>query len=93
MAGTGPMPMMLGSTPYTPYDTMRASGLRQWRLTAASLATNMAPAPSLMPDALPAVTTPSFLKTGGSFARVSIVVSATRTPPLIDGWMDGWIRA
>ena len=33
-----------------------------------------AAAPSQMPDALPAVTTPSFLKTGPSFASVSSVV-------------------
>jgi hypothetical protein len=36
-----------------------------------ALASTRAAAPSLMPDALPAVTTPSFLKTGLSFARAS----------------------
>eukprot|EP01137_Pigoraptor_chileana_P003279 Opistho-2@43240 len=74
MAATGPMPMILGSHPLTCHETRRARGLRPCCLMAASDAITMAPAPSLMPEALPAVTTPSFLKTGGSLPRDSRVV-------------------
>lgn len=65
---------MLGSQAVTPYETMRASGLRPNSLTAASEAMTLDAAPSQMPEALPAETVPSFLKTEGSLARVSIVV-------------------
>jgi len=37
--------------------------------------------PSLIPEALPAVTVPSFLKAGFSFARVSFVVPNLGTHP------------
>mmetsp|Transcript_16556 Transcript_16556/g.52805 ORF Transcript_16556/g.52805 Transcript_16556/m.52805 type:complete len:322 (+) Transcript_16556:61-1026(+) len=74
IAGTGPMPITLGSTPTLAYDTTRARGVSPCSATAASLATTSAPAPSLMPDALPAVTVPPFLNTGFSFASVSAVV-------------------
>ena len=61
-------------TPATAYDTRRAIGL--WpaaAATAASASTKKA-APSLMPEALPAVTEPSFLNAGFILASVSIVV-------------------
>lgn len=55
---------------------MRASGLRPKRFIAASEATISAAAPSLTPDALPAVTVPPSLRKGvGSFASFSRVVS------------------
>ncbi|RUP44808.1 hypothetical protein BC936DRAFT_148982 [Jimgerdemannia flammicorona] len=74
MAVTGPMPMMDGSTPTACQLTIRARGVRPWRLTASSLATMTAAAPSLIPEALPAVVTPLGLKAGLSLARVAAVV-------------------
>mmetsp|Transcript_12643 Transcript_12643/g.19425 ORF Transcript_12643/g.19425 Transcript_12643/m.19425 type:complete len:207 (-) Transcript_12643:625-1245(-) len=64
MAGTGPMPMISGAQPARPQPASRASGVRLYLATAASLASSTLPAPSLMPEALPAVTHPSFLNTG-----------------------------
>ena len=67
--------MIVGSTPTVAHDTMRPIGLMPRDFTASSPAITSAAAPSTMPLALPAVTTPSFLKAAGSFARISIVVS------------------
>ncbi len=75
IAGAGPMPISVGSTPTVAHDTMRPSGFAPFAFTASSPAMTSAAAPSTMPLALPAVTTPSFLNTVGSFARISIVVS------------------
>ncbi len=50
---------------------MRASGSRPSFSAAAAEATTSAAAPSLMPEALPAVTVPSFLKAGLSLASLS----------------------
>src|ERR1041384_2038046 len=61
-AGAGPMPMYLGSTPATAHATRRPSGFRPCALAYSSLAITVAAPPSEMPDALPAVTSPSFLK-------------------------------
>ncbi len=66
--------MMFGSTPATPHWTIFARGSRPRPLAQSPSTTISAAAPSQIPLALPAVTTPSFLKTGGSLARVSIVV-------------------
>ncbi|RUS17500.1 hypothetical protein BC937DRAFT_89909 [Endogone sp. FLAS-F59071] len=74
MAGTGPIPMIVGSTPTACQLTIRAKGVSPYLLTACSLAITTAAAPSLMPEALPAVVTPPFLKAGLSFARLSSVV-------------------
>uniref|UniRef100_A0A8D8QRQ7 Uncharacterized protein n=1 Tax=Cacopsylla melanoneura TaxID=428564 RepID=A0A8D8QRQ7_9HEMI len=74
IAGEGPIPIIEGSTPTTEYPTSLARGVRLWALTAASLAITTAPAPSQIPEADPAVTTPSFLNTGGSLPSVSSVV-------------------
>ena len=49
MAGLGPIPMMLGSTPAIPYDTKRASGFKLCVLQASSDARTRAAAPSQMP--------------------------------------------
>ena len=68
--------MIRGATPATALATTRACGVRPWRFAAASLATNSATAPSLTPEALPAVTVPPSLRNGAaSFARASSVVS------------------
>src|SRR5688572_1005897 len=75
IAGAGPMPINVGSTPTVAHDTMRPSGFSPLSFTAFAPAITRAAAPSTMPLALPAVTTPSFLNTVGSLASTSIVVS------------------
>jgi hypothetical protein len=59
LAGMGPMPMIDGSTPAVAHDTMRASGVSAALLGFVGLISTSAAAPSLMPEALPAVTVPS----------------------------------
>ena len=73
--GIGPVPITAGSTPAVAKDAMRANGVRP-RLAAsrAVISTSAAP-PSLMPEALPAVTVPSLLKAGRSFAIASALAS------------------
>ena len=75
VAGTGPKPMMRGGTPAVAMPLMRASGCRPKRSTAAREATSRAAAPSLTPEALPAVTEPSLRKMGFSVASFSMVVA------------------
>ena len=58
------MPMIAGSTPVDANDRIFASGFRPSFAARSAVATTTAAAPSLMPDALPAVTVPSFLKAG-----------------------------
>ena len=53
------MPMIRGGTPATAPPTIRARGVRPLRFAASSVATIRAAAPSLTPEALPAVTVPS----------------------------------
>ncbi len=67
--------MIDGSTPAVPHDTSRATGVSPRFFAHSPLAITSAPAPSPMPDALPAVTTPSCLNTGRSLASPSGVVS------------------
>src|SRR3954453_10401595 len=59
-----------------PYASIRATGVSPSRRTAPSLATTTAHAPSLICDALPAVTVPSSVNAGRSVASRSTVVSA-----------------
>lgn len=75
-AWTGPMPITEGSTPALPLAAIVASGVKP-NSSAFSLdmMTNAA-APSLMPDAFPAVTLPSFLNAGRSLPSFSAVVPA-----------------
>jgi len=74
VAGIGPTPIRWGSTPATAVATIRAMGSAPRAAARSSEATARAAAPSLMPEALPAVTVPSSRKTGGSLARISSVV-------------------
>ncbi len=74
-AGAGPIPMYPGSTPTTAHATSRPCGFRPCDFAKASLATIVAAAPSAIPEALPAVTRPSFLKYGLRESRTSRVVS------------------
>mmetsp|Transcript_18415 Transcript_18415/g.58713 ORF Transcript_18415/g.58713 Transcript_18415/m.58713 type:complete len:226 (-) Transcript_18415:534-1211(-) len=73
VAGTGPMPMIFGSTPALAYATTRPSGVPPSCAATDSAATTTAAAPSLMPDALPAVTVPSFLNAARSLPSFSAV--------------------
>ena len=72
-AGIGPVPMILGSTPAWPQDTMRPSTFLPSLAACLAVISTTAAAPSLMPDALPAVTVPSFSKAGFSLAIASTV--------------------
>jgi hypothetical protein len=73
--GIGPMPMTsAGSTPVVAHDTMRASGLRPRFLASSAVISTSAAAPSLMPEALPAVTVPSLLKAGAAWPASHTVV-------------------
>ena len=75
-AGIGPVPMSAGSTPAVAHETIRASGVTPRLAASAAVISTTAAAPSLMPDALPAVTVPSFSKAGLSLATASSVVPA-----------------
>ena len=70
-AGTGPMPMIFGSTPATPQSIILASGFKFRRLASSSDARTVAEAPSVMPDEFPAVMVPVFTNTGESLAMSS----------------------
>ena len=74
--------MMRGSTPTVVAPMILARGFKPYCATASSEATNTAAAPSLMPEALPAVTVPSALTTPLSLAKVSNVVEARGKPSL-----------
>ena len=67
-------PMVFGSTPTDEYALIRASGVRPSRVAVRAVIIKTAAAPSLMPEALPAVTVPSLLNAGFSFPSDSAVV-------------------
>jgi hypothetical protein len=69
-------PMIRGGTPATAPPSTRARGVRPLRLAASSLAMTIAAAPSLTPEALPAVTVPSAERSGFSLASASRLVCA-----------------
>ena len=75
-AGTGPSPISFGSTPAVAMATIRARGVSPWAMACCELAIISAAAPSLTPEAFPAVTTPPLRN--GVFSRESCsrVVSA-----------------
>ena len=82
VAGMGPVPISDGSTPATAAPTKRASGAPgagRRRSSPSREASSSAAAPSLMPEALPAVTVPPALRnTGRSAASSSGVVCGPR---------------
>src|SRR6185437_8059364 len=61
-AGIGPVPMIFGSTPACAQDTMRASGVLPSLAASLAFISTTAAAPSLMPEALAAVTVPFLSK-------------------------------
>src|SRR2546429_273092 len=71
--GIGPVPMILGSTPAWPHDTMRPSTFLPSLAACLAVISTTAAAPSLMPDALPAVTMASLSKAGLRLALESMV--------------------
>ena len=58
VAGAGAKPMIRGATPAAAVATTLARGVKPCRRAAAADASSIATAPSLIPDALPAVTVP-----------------------------------
>ncbi|MNT03981.1 hypothetical protein D3C72_1385430 [compost metagenome] len=72
-AGIGPVPMIDGSTPAVAQEAMRARGSRPRALASSADISTRAAAPSLMPEALAAVTEPSLTKAGFSFSIASMV--------------------
>ena len=74
VAGTGPIPMISGSTPAQDQPITRASGSLPSARARDSLVSTIAAAPSVMPLELPAVTVPPGRNTAFSFASASIVV-------------------
>ena len=88
-AGIGPVPMIAGSTPAVAQEAMRASGSMPRFSASSAVISTTAAAPSLRPEALPAVTVPSLEKAGRSFCIASIVAPgriysslSTTTSPL-----------
>ena len=71
VAGTGPMPIRVGSTPAEALAKMRARGCRPWAAAKSSDASSRAQAPSLRVEELPAVTEPPVRKAGLSLASFS----------------------
>ena len=79
------MPITAGSTPTVAHDAIRASGSSpRRRASSAAVISTVTAAPSLSPDALPAVTVPSLLNAGRSLASVSAVVPALMYSSCVD---------
>ena len=83
MAFTGPIPMILGSTPADAKLTKRAIGVRFNSLTISSDMIKTNAAPSLICDEFPAVTLPAAAKTGFKFPNAAKVVSALGPSSLV----------
>ena len=62
IAGAGPIPMIDGSQPTIPHPRRRPIGFAPRAFATSIVVITIAPAPSEMPEALPAETSPSFLK-------------------------------
>src|SRR5512134_884438 len=99
-AGTGPMPMYFGSTPADAKALMRAMGFRPSSFALRALVTMTAAAPSLMPEALAAVTVPFLSKAGlRAFIASSVAPwrgyssSANTTGPFFEGISKGMISS
>src|SRR6185503_4461538 len=74
--GTGPMPMIDGSTPDEANARILAKGLRPSCAARSAFMTSTAAAPSLIPDALPAVTLPCLSNAGRNAESASSVAPA-----------------
>jgi hypothetical protein len=92
--------MIAGSTPACAHDTIRASGVLPRFCASLALIRTSAAAPSLMPEALAAVTVPSLAKAGRRPETFSSVVpclgyssASTTTSPLRDLTVTGTISS
>ncbi len=74
VAGTGPIPMISGSSPADCPSIIRARAFKEYFFNARSETTRMAEAPSLSEDAFPAVTTSPPRTTGRRPESTSILV-------------------
>ena len=68
------MPMVAGSSPLVPNAAIRARGFKPRAAAFLAVITTTAAAPSLIPDALPAVTEPALSNAGRKPASASAVV-------------------
>ena len=75
LAGTGPAPIMVGSTPANPMERIVASGLMPFFLAVSLDIKTMDVAAAFKGEEIPAVMTPSFLKAGFNEAMPSSVES------------------
>ena len=82
--------MIRGGTAADAMPSTRARGFRPCAFTASSLARMMAAAPSLTPEALPAVMVPGLRTIGLSLARLSSVVSGADVLVLVDDDRPGF---
>lgn len=73
VAGMGPVPIIDGSTPAVAHEAILAIGFMPLFSASDLCISKTAAAPSFSPEALPAVTVPSFLKAGLRLARDSMV--------------------
>ena len=94
------MPMMRGATPATAMPSTRARGVRPCVFAALALASSRAHAPSLTPEALPAVMVPLGRTMGLSLPSASSEVSrgcssfeTTTASPFFCGTVTGVISA
>lgn len=83
--------MISGAQAVTPQPTTLANGFSPNSLTIFSLATTFAAAPSAIPEAFPAVTTPPFLNAAGRRARDSSVVCERGCSSLVR-WREASFR-
>mmetsp|Transcript_39174 Transcript_39174/g.101311 ORF Transcript_39174/g.101311 Transcript_39174/m.101311 type:complete len:288 (+) Transcript_39174:65-928(+) len=89
-AGMGPVPITFGSTPALAKEQILASGTSPRALAFASDMTRHSAAPSLMPEAFPAVTLPPcFLNAGLSLPKESALVS----PLMYSSWSKTFLPA
>ncbi len=75
-AGTGPSPIMVGSTPAKPMERIVASGLMPFFFAVSFDMRIMDVAAAFRGEEIPAVITPPFLNAGLNWERPSRVVSA-----------------
>ena len=72
--GIGPVPINAGSTPQLAHDFIVTNFFKPFFSASKDDIIVTAAAPSLIPEALPAVTVPSFLKTGFNLFKASKLI-------------------
>src|SRR6185503_13191523 len=89
-AGTGPMPMISGSTPTVANARNTPSGTMPSWSAVSRFMTSAAAAPSEIGDELPAVTLPPIANAGGSLASPSSVVSGRGSSSTVKSRYARW---